>query len=164
MKKLFFLYLLALNSCSQTKIKEKNIDIIIEGSQSYKYDLTHEVFTVFYMSKAPTEIMFHLSNEEKSKIIDKYYALNLEQLKKIDSRTGNIYIEDNCMTMPKDYTILRVKTKTISQVIQIDIGCDEYNSNSNVARRIKEFIKYTLNIIQAKPEIKNAPTSDVIYM
>lgn len=163
MKKIIII-ICVLNCCTMNNIEHQNIDIIIEYAQSYKYDLKNEVFTVRFMNKSPLDIKFYLNKSERQRIIDKYYALNINQIKKIDARTGNIYIEDNCMIMPKFFTMLNINGKGIRQVIQIDTGCDEYNLGANEAKRIKKFIKFTLDIIQAKPEIKKAPSSDVIYM
>ncbi len=67
--------------------------------------------------------------------------------------------------MPKDYTILYIKGKGITQEIQIDPNCNDfYLSNFSEANRVKKFIKFILDIIQAKPEIKNSPISDILYM
>ncbi len=165
MKTRIFFYLLFFYSCSPQDEIDKNLAITIQSSQSYKYDLENEVFTIFYVSKKPTEIKFHLTNEERNEIIKKYYSLKLNKISKIDKITGNIYIEDKCITMPKIYTILRIQSQNTSQEIQIDTGCDNYDSSNFIeANKIKEFIKFALNIIQSKPGIKNSPTSDIMYM
>lgn len=114
MKNSFFVCAIILLSCSQPKIKDKNIEIIINSSQSYKFDLKKEIFTVLYLSKPSTELKFHLTKEEKSKIIDKYYSLDIDEIR------GKTTIEDECMYMPKSYTILKVNSKNISQEIEID--------------------------------------------
>jgi hypothetical protein len=150
-------------------IKDKNLEIVIEDAQSYKYDLTKEVFTIFFMAKTPVNIYFHLTDDERNRIIDKYYELGINQMVGKNKITGNIYIEDNCMDMPKLTTILKVKSKERLQVIEIDTGCDDfyqpfYLSNYNVAKRIKDFLQFALSIIQSKPSLKNSPQSDIIYM
>ena len=165
MKKILGFYLILITSCSSQQLLDKNIDIVIEEMKSYKYDLKNGIFTIFYLSKLPTKIKFNLTNKEQNEIIKSYYSLNLNKIKTINKQTGNIYIEDECMTMPKNYTILHVKTKSLLQEIQIDMGCDNfYLSNFREANRIKKFIKLVLNIIQSKPEMKNAPGSDILYM
>lgn len=159
MKSLFCVCAIILLSCSKTKTKHANIEIIIKSSKSYQFDLKKEVFTVFYLSKPPTQIKFHLTNEEKSKIIDKYYSLDLDKI------PGKIKIEDECMYMPKLYTILKVNTKNASQEIEIDSECDDfYFSNFQKANRVKKFLKFVGSILQSKPEIKNAPISDILYL
>lgn len=85
--------------------KDKNLEILIQDAQSYKYDITKGVFTIFLMAKAPIKINFHLTDEEMNKIINKYYDLGINQIVGKDEITGNIYIEDNCMDMPKLYQL-----------------------------------------------------------
>ena len=146
-------------------IKDRNIDMVIEYAQSYKYDLTSEVCTVFYIDKSPTEIKFHLSGKEKNKIIDEYYNLEINKISGLDKIIGNTYIEDECMIMPKLYTILHVKIKNKLQNIQIDEDCDDFFlSNFGKANKIKKFLRFVDNILKSKPEIKNAPRSNILYM
>ena len=147
------------------RAKDKNLEIIIEYAQSYKYDLTRSVYTVFYLDKPTTEIKFSLSNEEKNKIIEKYYDLRIHKISGIDKEMGTIYIQDRCWIMPKLYTILHVKAKNRLQDIQIDESCDDFHwRNSNRAKRINKFLQLIDEILQSKPEIKNAPKSDIGYM
>jgi hypothetical protein len=159
------LMLLILNISCSSHIKTEPIEIVITSDISYKYDLFNGLYTVFYNNKPPTVISFHLTDIEKKKIINKYYYLKLYELNKIDNRTGNIYIKDKCMTMPKDRTILEVQTKGKKQEIQIDLYCNSfYWSNFIEANRVKKFINFVLSMVNSKPEIKNAPSSDIMYM
>ena len=149
-------------------IKDKNLEIQIEDAQSYKYDLSKGIFTIFFMVKT-LKINFQLTNDEKNKITDKYYDLGINQIAEKNEITGNIYIEDNCMDMPKLTTILKVKSKGRLQVIEIDTSCDDfyqpfYLSNYNVPKRVKDFLQFIFTILQSKPSIKNLPQSDIIYM
>ncbi len=41
--------------------------------------------------------------------------------------------------------------------------CEDYKDQEK-AIRVKQFIQILRNILEAKPEIKNAPKSDVPYM
>lgn len=151
-------------SCSQ-KQEENDIEIIIEEPQSYKYDLTHRVFTTYYMTKPKIEVKFKLSEDEESAIKKKYYDLKIYEINQINNITGNTLIDDDCGTMPKFYTIIKIKKPASSQEIQIDKSCDNfYLSNFVIAHRIKEFIKIVTDILQSKPEIENVPKSDIIYM
>ena len=123
-------------------------------------------YTLYFINnKPPTVISFHLTDIEKKNITNKYYSLKLYKLNKINNITGNIYIKDKCMTMPKDRTILEVKTKGRKQEIQIDLYYDSfYLSNFIEANRVKKFINFVLLIVNSKPEMKNAPSSDIMYM
>jgi hypothetical protein len=157
--------LLMLNMACSSHIKTEPIEVVIKSDISYKYDLSNDLYTVFYNNKTPTEIHFHLTDMEIKEITRKYYSLKLNELSKIDNITGNIYIKDKCMTMPKDRTILQVQTKGKKQEIQIDLYCDSfYLSNFSEANRVKKFINFVFHILRAKPEIKNAPSSDIMYM
>ena len=105
------LMLLILNISCSSHIKTEPIEIVITSDISYKYDLSNGLYTVFYNNKPPTVISFHLTDIEKKNITNKYHSLKLYKLNKINNITGNIYIKDKCMTMPKDRTILEVRTK-----------------------------------------------------
>ncbi len=165
MKLLLFLVLLNITSCSEKNLKYDNIDLIIEESQSYEYDLKKEMVTIFYMSKPKLEIKFQLSEKEKESITQSYYDLKIHKIKKIDNESGNIYIKDECEIMPKMYTIIKIKTAYTFQEIKIDESCDDfYLSNFNEAKRIKKFTKFVMSILQSKSEIKKAPKSDIMYL
>lgn len=139
--------------------------MVIEYAQSNKVDLAKGIYTVFFMGKLPLEIKFKLSAAERAQIIDKYYSLSIDKLNEIDQITGNVYIEDKCMIMPKTYTYLTAKRDSITQQIQIDEGCDDYSPDkSDIAKKVKAFLRYVDTIIQSKPEVKNAPHSDIIYI
>ena len=152
-------------SCSNDKLKDRNIEITIDHAQSYKYDLTKGVFTVFLMDKPDTAIIFHLSGDERNRIVDQYYELGIDKITGVDKELGVIIIDDGCMIMPKITTVLHVKTKNKVQDIQIDENCNDYYlGNAGKAKSVKQFLKFIDTIVRSKPEIKNAPRSNVIYM
>src|SRR5215218_4455177 len=96
----FLVLLLSIIACSTNdKMKDGNIEIVIQIAQSYKYDLHQETYTTFNM-QGDTTIYFHLTKEEKRQVVQKYYSLGLDELK------GKQEIEDNCLVMPKLYTTL----------------------------------------------------------
>ena len=140
-------------------------DIVIEYSQSYKFDLKNEIYSVYYMNKPPTKIKFHLSTIEKRLIEKKYYSLGIDKLKIEGKKSSEILIKDKCTTMPKDYTVLRINNSGTYQEIKIDASCDNfYFWNVNNANKLKQFIKLILDIIYSKPTVKNAPISDILYI
>jgi hypothetical protein len=123
------------------------------------------VYTVFFTYKPPVEVKFELTSAEKAQIISKYYSLALYELKEVDAHWGTIYIEDECMIMPKIYTYLTIERDSITQQIQIDEACDDYShGKSDTAQRVKIFLDFVNGIIKAKPEVKNAPKSDIFYI
>ena len=76
----------------------------------------------------------------------------------------NHFLKDNCMDMPKLYTTLTFNSNQNIQRIQIDASCHEYSRQDKTkASRVKEFIDFVANIIMKKPEVSNAPPSDIIY-
>lgn len=159
-----FAFLLFPFSCSTNK-QQEDIGIIIKSNQSYRYDLINGTYTVFFTNNTPVVIKFRLTNKEVNAINHEYYALKLYKMEKINKITGNIYIEDNCLVMPKDVTIMKIQTREKTQIIQIDFYCNSFkSSNREKANKIKNFIAYVLNIIDSKPEIKKAPLSDIMYM
>lgn len=143
-----------------------NLEVVVKYALSNKIDLVKGLYTVFFMGKPQTDIKFKLSPSEKQRIIEKYYSLALYELNEVNKTTGTVYIEDECMIMPKFYTYLTFKKDSLTQNIQIDEDCDEYNSSdiSEAAERVKEFIRFFNGIIRTKPEIKNAPASNIIYL
>ena len=163
-KKLYFILLILFSSCS-LKPKHEPIEVIVKFNESYKYDLSKGEYTIFYLNQPPTIINFHLSAQEMKEIQNKYYSLNIDKIKKNDKRNEKIFMVDNCRIMPKDNTILNIQSKNIKQEIQIDLYCNSYPlSNWIEARHVKRFIAFVVKIIRSKPEIKNAPLSDILYM
>lgn len=111
------------------------------------------------------EVRFELTSAEKDQIIGQYYSLALYEMKKVDAHWGTIYIEDECMLMPKIYTYLTVERDSITQQIQIDETCDDHgHGKSDRAQRVKSFLEFVDGIIKAKREVKNAPASDIFYI
>ncbi len=159
MIRLFFcIPLFWLTSCSSNKIKDNDIEFIIQESQSYKYDLQQQTYTVLKM-RGDTTIHFNLSKNEKEQIVNEYYIFGL---KNIDQ---DITIEDNCNNMPKLYTTLQINLKNHSYSILIDDDCTDYKfALKNNAQKIKMFLQFIYTILKEKPEIKNAPISDIMYL
>ena len=161
----FIVVLATLARCHVEKAREKSINIVIDGAQSYKYDLTQGIYTVHFMDRPDTVIRFFLSQDEANKIADMYYDLGIDDITGVNKESGTIFIEDNCMIMPKPYTILHVRSKTISQDIEIDEGCSNFSlSNEKRARSVALFLDLIRTILKSKPEITNAPRSNVMYM
>jgi len=145
-------------SCSPNK-KEEDIKITIDYPQSYRYEIDKELYTVFFLSKPALHIKFSLTKVELTKIKTKYYDLG------IDNIADDTNFKDDCMIMPKLKTILTVKSESAIQRIEIDEDCDDfYVSNFLKANKVKEYLKIIREILKAKPEIKNAPMSDIMYM
>lgn len=162
-KTIIFGFLFFTFSCSSYKTKP--LKIIIKSDLSYKYDLSNETYTVFYTNKPPQEIRFHLSDLEKKEIYEKYYSLRLDKIKKTGLVNDDILVKDKCEEMPKNKTVLHVQSREKNQEIKIDLSCNSfYLSNFIEADRIKTFIVFTLDIIRSKPQIKEAPSSDIMYM
>jgi len=160
----FIVVLFTLTGCKSEKVKDKNINIAIDVAQSYKYDLANGIYIVHFMDSPDTAIKFYLSPDEANKIADMYYDLEIDTITGVHKDLGTIVIEDNCMEMPKPYTILHVRTKTKKQDIQIDQGCNDFPlSNEKRDRSVNAFIDFTRHILLSKPEIKNAPVSSVEY-
>jgi hypothetical protein len=161
----FIIFLFCLVACSVETKKDRNVEIIINYAQSYKYDLKTGIYTIFYIDKSETSIPFNISIEEKKQIADKYYDLGIDKISGINKETGTTYIEDECMIMPKLYTLLQCKVEDKLQKIQIDDACNNfYLSNTATAKRIKQFLKFIDDIIKTKPELKNAPESNFLYL
>jgi len=156
------------NSPEQTKEKvsvDKNLQVVIKNALSTKVDLMKGIYTVFFIGKPPLEVKFELTPAEKEQVINKYYSLALYELKEVDPQWKTIYIEDECMIMPKTYTYLTVEWDNVTQQIQIDEACDDYSQGkSDRAQRVKAFLHFVNEIIKAKPEVKTAPESDIFYI
>ncbi|MEP6465717.1 MAG: hypothetical protein ABJB05_05410 [Parafilimonas sp.] len=141
---------------SQKEVKDKNLNILIEEATS-KYDLTKQAYTV-HRYEGDSTIKFELTKLEKEKIVSYYYNLKLDELH------DKLTIEDNCMTMPKFYSTLTVKSKTQNQKIIIDIDCKDYKGIFNTkGKRVSLFIYFVENIINSNPKIKSVPESNYIF-
>ena len=157
MKKIIPLLLL-LGSCSGGKI-DRTIEIEIRNAASDKIDLKKDLYTRFFSGKPPLEIKLGLTGEERTKIIDAWYSLGLDQI------TGTTVINDNCHSMPKLYQVIHVTAGDGIQEISIDNGCEDFTFfDSGKAGRIKKFLQLVRDIILSRPAIRNAPRSDVPYM
>jgi hypothetical protein len=153
---LSFLILITVCCNPQKKIKDNNLDILIEEAAS-KYDLETQTYTV-YRNKGDTTIQFELTEVEKQEIIDYYYNLELDELH------DKLTIEDNCSIMPKLYSTLTVKCKTAEQQIIVDTDCKNYKGLfSTKGKRITSVISFVEKLIQSKPGVKSAPESDYIF-
>lgn len=154
--KLICVVIIAFASC-RTK---RNYDLMIkiESAQSYLYDLKRRLLIVHNISKPDTTIQFALTDQELKSIIDKYYEMNLNKLK------SHYQVGDSCMSSPKLFTTLDVSYKKFNQQIMIDNSCRQFiHSDSSNGNRIAAFINYVFSILKSKPQIKNAPTSEMFY-
>ncbi len=159
MKVSVFILIILFSSCSKHSYDRTKINLVIEEANSYKYDFNKEIFTTFYIDKPAADIKFKLSQREKEKITKRYYELDLDKLPK------KITIEGSCNTMPLIFTVLHIQTKDSVQEISIDGGCKEFNFfNKHRAKRINSFLKYILEILNSRPQIKNSPKSNIPYM
>ena len=153
-----FFGILILTSCTSIKNIEPTEIIIIDAS-SYRYDLLKGIYTVFLTNKSTINVNFTLSILEKQAIFKFYNKLRLVEFK------NSIEIQDNCTVMPKSYTLLSIKSQHGQSEIKIDESCNNFSyDNLKKANRVKDFIKFVKNIIDKKPEIKNAPISDILYL
>ena len=145
--------------CAGKREVDRDIAIQIAFAQTWKVELKKDTFTKFYVSRPPLGIKLDLTDAEKTRIIDAWYSLRLDQL------TGESTLSDNCHTMPKLNTVIQAKTVTHSQQITIDENCgDFYFFTTGKADRVKKFIKLVRDIVFSRPAVKNAPESDVMYM
>jgi hypothetical protein len=160
-----FLILSFFDSCKPNYIKDTSLGIIIEYAQSYKYNLTNGVYSVYFTVQPKSEIKISLSTEEKERVIDKYYDLDIDKIDAENKNTAITFFEDKCSTMPKLYTILHIKTSKRMQDIKIDQDCDDfYFSDSNKAYNVKKFIHFIEKLLKSKPEFLNVPSSNIIYL
>lgn len=143
----------------------KSFQVEVTHGQSSKVDVMHGIYTVFFAEKPALEIKFSLTPVEKEQIIRTYYTLALDKLTAVDAHWKTFYIDDDCMIMPTIYTYLTVKRDTITQRIQIDKACEDYKwRRGGKAKRVKAFLQVVDRILNAKPELKKAPASDIMYL
>jgi hypothetical protein len=157
---LLFCILATVLSCStKPKAGNRNIEIVLQDAQSYRYDLSKGVLTVYYLSKPPTEILFHLSPKEKEEIIETYYNLELDRLQDLTR------LEDECLDMPELATTIQVQWASRTQKIVIEEDCNSFSGkDARKAGRVKRFLKAVRRILSTKPEIKTPPPSDIFYI
>lgn len=166
MLRLFFLTTLisSLIACSNESTRDRNLNIVISDYDAYQFDLTKMKLTIFNDSKPSQIVKFNLSTKEKNEIIKSYYKFGLNEMNEINQLTGTTLVEDECFIAPKFTTTIAVKSGEINQKIEIDRNCDNfYISNFHRAKRVKAFLKVVDEILNSKPEIKNAPRTDKIY-
>jgi hypothetical protein len=157
---LLYCLLATVLSCStEQRTGDRNIQIVLQDAQSYRYDLGKGVLTVYYLSKPPTTIPFHLSPKEKEEIIDTYYNLELDRLQDLTR------LEDECLDMPELATTINVQSAGRIQKIVIEEDCNSFSArDARKARKVKRFLKAVHSILYTKPEIRTPPPSDIFYI
>lgn len=136
-----------------------DIEIEIVHAQSYRYDLKQQTYTVMRMEKADTTVRFRLTDGEKNAIAADYFA------RQLDERKGKIEVEDDCRVMPKLYTVLKTKSHRQTQEIVLDEACDRRKgSQADYGEKVAAFLSFVESLLQAKPEIRNVPPSDILYL
>lgn len=155
-----FCILAVILSCStKPKAGDRNIQIVLQDAQSYRYVLGKGVLTVYYLSKPPTEIPFPLSPKEKEEIIDTYYNLELDRLQDLTR------LEDECLDMPELATTIHVQWAGRTQKIVIEEDCNSFSAkDTRKATRVKEFLKTVRRILSTKPQFKTPSPSDIFYI
>lgn len=158
---------LLLWACSAKKKIDRNVRLSISLDQSYKYDFYNAIYTVYGIGKynsngnlykvtdSSVDIKFSLSQEEKNKIIDKYYSLDLEIL-------PDTLLLDSCLkAMPLSLYTVKATTKRKTQTLITDM--EPACRSVLYTQRLREFIQYCLDIAKERPEIKKAPHSQILY-
>jgi hypothetical protein len=157
MTKFVLIFLVFLSFCSPAKRSDEDLDVVIDASESYKFDLKKATYTVYFMSKSPVEVKFSLSKNEKEEISRKYRSLGINNL------PPELTVTSNCVNSPTLFTIVIISSKSLNQKIRIPLGCD-YIDEQQRGNQIREFIITVTNIVKSKPEVKDAPKSDIVYM
>ena len=114
-------YLLFFSCKSKIRFSFEEINISIQYSSLYGYDLQNENYTVHFLSKLPYKTKFRLTEIEKNEILNAYY------LYKIDEIDSVCIFTDNCYIMPKLITSLNIKSGNLTQKIGIDESCDKFS-------------------------------------
>lgn len=155
--RLIFLMLAAL-SCSSPITKDlKQFEIKIVEGQSVKYDLSNYTYTVYFLSEKPYIVRFTLLEDDKKKILRLIYKCKLNKISR------DVDYQDDCHIQPKIYTVVEIFNEKHFR-LKINPDCDIFKAEPVYGKNIIEFIESVKEILKSKPEIANAPTSDIIYM
>jgi hypothetical protein len=152
-----FFYFAFIN-CSHDQRTANNIKLKIFYGQSYSYDLTSRIYSVNFRDKPTITVRFNLTNSDIEKINNEYYNLGIDQIRK----EGKIIFDSECKALPYIPVILNIQTQERTQIFEIDLDCNRYIKSDAI--KVKKFLLIVLKILRAKPEIKNSPESDIIYM
>jgi hypothetical protein len=144
---------------SCTLKKKEDPKLTIQLSMSYKIDINKELYTTFFMSKPHHETKFTFTKDEKDSIWRKYSFLPL------DFKSEEIKFDDSCGSLPKPFTIIEVRRNSRVQKIYYSNSCNGFKlkEQQRQAAQIGSFIKQVMSIVNRKQEVKNAPTSDIMY-
>lgn len=153
MKKILFYFIIFFPSCSLEERINKDIQILLKYADAYEINLINETYTVFYENKPPTKIKFKLSKNEKEKITEQYYNLKLNLIPQ------EIDFTNNCQPSQSGVVFLFIKNKTKFQNIKIGRNCKD-----GEVSRVERFIELIDKTIRAKPEIRNAPKTNIFYV
>ncbi|MFT4092080.1 MAG: hypothetical protein QM640_00480 [Niabella sp.] len=143
-------------------LPQNNLGIIIQNASSTQIDLIENVYTVYMWGLSDSTkqgknivIPFSLTSEEDKRIRKKFYALKLNEL------PDSIVINDKVEMFPYVPTTITIHTNNCKKIIEFEYGKDYDDKNGY---KIRQFLDLINEIIFSKPEIKNAPKSDVHYM
>lgn len=105
-------------------------------------------------------IKMKLSAVEFMKIQKKFFDLEIDEI------PNKAVIQTCCITaLSLPHYRIFVNTKDEAKELRIDdISCNKYCPSDIYAKKVQEFIKFCLAIVEAKPEIKNAPKSYLLSM
>lgn len=126
-----------------------------------RYDITKKIFKDFlvYAPKAYSTPI-SLSDSEIVAIVNKYYSLGLNKFgKRVD-----LLLDKKHMSFPAFATYIIFRNGKLVQQIQYQYGSEdnEFHKKKIIqSKKVKEFLDFTLNIVQNKPEIMNAPRSKI---
>lgn len=96
------------------------------------------LYTVLFINKPPLNVEFDLNLIEKAKIIDKFYALKLDEQMPDKVNSATMSFDDNCFIMPKIYTYLNVKGDSLAMQFKIDESCSDFiQPNADKAKKSK---------------------------
>jgi hypothetical protein len=163
MVKIILIYSVALlfttSACKSSNDEKFSSIEIISGGAIYKISSNHGSYTVNYRNQEPKRVDFRLTSQEDSLIKAAYSDMRISEL------PTNLIIEDNCDKIPYVFTRLKIQSESLKKEIFINEKCNKikmvYKGRST---RVKKFLQIIKNIVLGKPEIRNLPVSDILYI
>ena len=138
--------------CTLTSDKDYGMQIKIGDAKHFKLDFRTGEYTRYYVGGSQQTIQLKFSEEERRKIVDKYYSLTLNKLPPEFSAA-------HCKTHSSAALSIEFKTKAGMQKALIDLTC--YRDSSDVhSIHLQKFVESLEQLVVNKEQFKTLKPSD----
>jgi len=134
-----------------------DLDIKINRDNIEYFDLKNQLYKVKFTNKGDVVIKFKLTDKEKQEIKKIYYENGLSKFKE------KTEIKNFC-NFPISITTITIIENNKTKEIKLFNSCSKYGIFNIKGRKTDNFLESIYKILYSKPEIKNAPKSNMMLI